>query len=532
MAMKDQTAGLWWVENLLRPVLIAGMMACLAAPIIQILGWIMPSWDGAYFLIFCFFAGLEGILSERVLQKRGITGWGYVVSRGAEVLILLLLLKLLNYIPLGLDQLIAEARAWPSDPYSFVSTIDLMTGGVFLILWVGAVFVSRLAAELDVTEAKAPPPEDKTSTEYYLWLTRPPRARFYQEALDQLGELFIWGGTGLLLASALVHFLVPTVATLATPILLYFALGVALLSQARFGVAHAGWRAQGIPIQAEIGRRWLLWAVLFLLGVAAIALLLPTDYALGPLLAILGLIGIVLQGMWFFMILVTYVIALLLSLLFPQVEQPVPPPLQMQPGLAPESGITSSPPPWFDVLLSALFWILILTIVGYALYRFLRERLRLIGPGNEESDGTLWGRFLAWLRSLWRRWLAWQQEVQAGLAQRRAERKETRSRAASLPRFLSLRRLSPRNLVRYFYLSTAQRAARAGQPRRAGQTPYEYQASLDDNFPDLEPDLTGLTDAFVQARYSSQPLSKDDADAVRPLWQRIKAALRRLRARA
>jgi hypothetical protein len=527
--MKDQPVGLWWVENLLRPALIAGMMTCLAAPVIQILEWIIPGWDGTYFLVFCFFAGLEGILSERILRRRGTTGWGYFISRGAEVLILLLILKLANYIPLGLEQFLAEARGWPVDPYGFVSTIDLLTGVVFLILWVGALSVSRLAAELDVIEAKAPPPEDKTSTEYYLWLTRPPRARFYQDALDQLGELFIWGGIGLLLASALAHFLVPAAPALALNVVLYFALGVALLSQARFGVAHAGWRAQGIPIQAGIGRRWLLWAVLFLSGVTIVALLLPTDYALGPLLALLGLIGIVFQSLMFAITFITYLIALLLSLLFPQVEQPVSPALELQPGLAPESGVVSSSPPWIEVLLSVLFWALILAIVGYALYRFLRDRLRLFGPEKEESDGTLWGRFLVWLRSLWHRWLAWQHEVQTGLAQRRAERKETRARARGLPRYLSLRRLSPRALVRYFYLSAARRAAQAGQPRSTGQTPYEYQASLDGSFPDLEPDLTGLTDAFVQARYSAGPVHKDDADAVKPLWQRIKAALRRRR---
>jgi hypothetical protein len=84
-------------------------------------------------------------------------------------------------------------------------------------------------------------------------------------------------------------------------------------------------------------------------------------------------------------------------------------------------------------------------------------------------------------------------------------------------------------LIRYFYLSTTRRAAQAGQPRGESETPYEYQASLDQRYPDLEPDLEGLTDAFVQARYSAEPLAKEDATAVKPLWQRLKAVLRRRR---
>ncbi len=90
--------------------------------------------------------------------------------------------------------------------------------------------------------------------------------------------------------------------------------------------------------------------------------------------------------------------------------------------------------------------------------------------------------------------------------------------------------MPPRELIRYFYLSTVKRAAQAGQARKSGQTPHEYQATLDERFPDLEPDLTGLTDAFVQARYSPHEVQKEDADAVKPLWQRIKALLRRRRA--
>jgi hypothetical protein len=527
MAMKDRAVGLWWVENLLRPVLIAAMMACLAMPFIKILEWMMPGWDGTYFLVFAFFAGLEGILSERVLQKQGVGCWRYLISRGTEALILLLLLKLVSYVPLGLDQLLADAAAWLSDPNRFVTVTDLMTGALFLVLWVGALHVARLASQLDVSEAKAPPPEDKTSTEYYLWLTRPPRARFYQEALDHLGELFIWGGIGILLSSALVHFLVPTATAPVLYILIYFALGVALLSQARFGVAHASWTAQGIPIQPSIGRRWLLWGVIFILGVAAVALLLPTGYAMGPVLALLALFGIVFQTLMFLVTFGIYLIALLLSLLFPRVEQPVAPAFELGQGLAPEPAVTSASPPWFDILLSVLFWAMILAIVGYALYRFLRDRLGLLAGEDAEQEGTLWGRFLAWLGALWARWLAWQHEVQVGLVRRRAERKEARSQPGALRRFFSLRRLPPRELVRYFYLSAARRAAQAGQPRLPGQTPYEYQASLDGRFPDLEPDLAGLTDAFVQARYSRRPVHREDAEAVKPLWQRIKAALRR-----
>lgn len=44
--------------------------------------------------------------------------------------------------------------------------------------------------------------------------------------------------------------------------------------------------------------------------------------------------------------------------------------------------------------------------------------------------------------------------------------------------------------------------------------------------PDLEPDLSGLTDAFLEARYSAKPLQAEDAQVAKTFWQRLRAALR------
>ena len=112
---------------------------------------------------------------------------------------------------------------------------------------------------------------------------------------------------------------------------------------------------------------------------------------------------------------------------------------------------------------------------------------------------------------------------------RRPLQERSRGGPGSAFRFFFPGRLPPREMVRYFYLSVAKRAAQAGQSRRAGQTPYEYQATLDEHFPELEPDLAGLTETFVKARYSREAVERREAETVKPLWQRLKAALRRRR---
>ena len=334
------------------------------------------------------------------------------------------------------------------------------------------------------------------------------------------------------MVSAGVHLLLSSARALAVPVLLYFALGIALLTQARFSVTHAGWQTQGLEIQPGIARRWLFWTVIFLVGVAFVALLLPTQYALGPIQALLGVFGFLFRGIMLLISILFFLLMLLLSFLFPAVEQPQPPALTQDlfapPGEPPPAAASSL---WLEVLLSALFWMLVLAIVGYALYRFLQDRFGTI-PEEEGAPGSWWQRLLVWLRALWRQWWAWQHGVQVRLAERRARRREAGEAGARGFRFFFPGRLPPREQVRYFYLSAERRAAQAGKPRAAGQTPYEYQADLDQRFPELEPDLEGLTEAFVGARYSPQPVQREDADAVKPLWQRIKAALRRRRAKS
>ena len=524
--MNEQDAASRWVEDLLRPAVIAAMMVCLTAPLVVGLEWLMPGRDGTYMLGFAFLASMEGILSERALAKRGITGWGYYASRGAEALLLFLLLKLVSYIPLGLDQLLADARVWISDPGRFLTNVDLFTGVLFLLLWTGSLYVARITTALDVEKDKRTPPPDKTSTEYYLWLTQPPPARDRQEKLGQLGEYFVWGGIGMLLAATAIHFLLSSAQVLAVPILLYFALGIVLLSQARFSVNHAIWQSQGIAIQPGIARRWLVWAVLFLVGIAALARILPTQYTMGPLQALLSFISILFGLLSFLVTLLLFLITFPLSLLLPQMETPTPPALDLAPLPPPEAAAGSGPPVWLQSLMSAFFWLLVLAIVGYAVLRFWRDRFGRLAE-REGVEKTWWGRLLARLRSLWQGWRTWRQGVQAQLARRRAERRGTGRPAGVLSRFFFPGRLPPRDLVRYFYLSAVRRAAQAGQPRRPGQTPYEYRATLDQQFPELEPDLEGLTEAFVQARYSHRPVPGEQVTAVKPLWQRIKAALQR-----
>ena len=61
------------------------------------------------------------------------------------------------------------------------------------------------------------------------------------------------------------------------------------------------------------------------------------------------------------------------------------------------------------------------------------------------------------------------------------------------------------------------------------QTPHEYDATLGPNLPEAQQEMTLLTRAFVEARYSRHAFDRERARRVRAGWQQVKAALRALR---
>ena len=94
-------------------------------------------------------------------------------------------------------------------------------------------------------------------------------------------------------------------------------------------------------------------------------------------------------------------------------------------------------------------------------------------------------------------------------------------------RFVRLNALSPREKVRYFYLSTLKRAEKGGVPRQESETPSEFANDLRLNWPDTSPEIEDLTEAFLVARYSRQPIAETDIPPIKAKWERLKSIIRR-----
>jgi len=513
------------VEQGLRPLLISAMMACLAVLLGDVLEIVAPLPSGAFFPLFVFFACLEGIVSERPLRERRASGWELGLARGAELVVLMLLFKVTLTLLPGPGALREALERWLAHPGEMVGAADLTYGTAMLLLWSAALSVGRLALELDEEVGRGPEPADKTSAAYYLWLTQAPPQRDREGALARLGTLFVWGGTGALILAAAGQGLAG--AAVGLPTVLYFMLGLALLTQARFAVVRGVWQFQEVHVEARLGRRWLAWAVLFLVGIGVLALLVPSGFLEVPVQMVRTAILVAAYWVSYLVMLILYLLSIPLGLLIPKMESPERPevPSQSEPLLPVEPwGGTAA---WVRTAGAALFWVALAALMLYAAVRFVRDRWTQ-GRGGHAARARFvwWGRLVAWLRGLWRRSAGL---VQAERLRRMRSGVSEEAGASARVRWPSLRRLAPGERVRFFYLSTVRRAAEAGSPRAPGATPYEYRTSLEEQFPAVESELEGLTEAFVSARYSRHRIEVEQAERVKPLWQRIQAVLRRAR---
>lgn len=78
--------------------------------------------------------------------------------------------------------------------------------------------------------------------------------------------------------------------------------------------------------------------------------------------------------------------------------------------------------------------------------------------------------------------------------------------------------------IRRIYARMGRLAGQRGYPRALAETPYEYRVTLQAAFPDLEPQVSLVTEAYVQVRYGELPETDADYQAVLDAWNTLKAS--------
>jgi hypothetical protein len=287
--------------------------------------------------------------------------------------------------------------------------------------------------------------------------------------------------------------------------------------------------------------RWVAYSLGFVALLAGVAILLPTHYSMGLLAALQTLLGVLIQILVGLVGLILLPLAYLWHFIISLLGATQPPAQKTTP-VAPELKITdlpATPSAWFEFLKSIIFWGVIIGLVIYSLYSYLRNHKDFFNRLRElpwfSFIVQLWKGFLHWWRGARQEIV---QAVQAGWQRLRVSR--PRPEISSSWQFVNLRRLSPRQRMIFFYLALVHRGSEHGYPRSDYQTPDQYSLSLVQSLQtqaaahnrsgiEVTQEITELTAQFVEARYSLHAVTEEKASLVQRCWEKILRALRKVR---
>lgn len=78
--------------------------------------------------------------------------------------------------------------------------------------------------------------------------------------------------------------------------------------------------------------------------------------------------------------------------------------------------------------------------------------------------------------------------------------------------------------IRRIYKQMMELAEEYGYPKLETQTPYEYQPTLDQAWPQNRPETRLITDAYVKIRYGELPETQAELEAIRQAWRQLQQA--------
>jgi hypothetical protein len=495
-------------------LIVSGLLTCTAIGLVQLGEQLSPTWNGAHVPVLCFFIALEAAYMTRYVRYHKLPVPWYAL-RGAEVLVLFLMVRSLLGLLRGPQAEQVVTSVYGSAPDGELLALVLIAG----LTWAGSWYLASDLLNLETLD----PTLDRE-------IVREAAANQMEFRLQMITFLMVIGVALTFLAGLLQVYLRTayqleggTLVNLGH-IVIYFFLMLVLLSRTRLNLLRSGWVWERIPIRAGVGARWISYTLLLLAGAMFVALVLPTQYSLG----LLGTLGMILElivsiAQTIFFIIATLLYALL-SLFMPNLQAPARPQPKATP--LPQLPQTSNaPPPGIsEFVQSLIFWIVFLVVVGYVVSQYLQRHPEIVEWLKHLPGMSLLVR--AWHRV--RAWFGGLNQTLENMREARRKARQPVTRSASAPqRWVNPRKLSPRQQVQFYYLAMLRRGGERGHAREATQTPYEYARALESQVPEIDQDVDGLTEKFIEARYSQHDIAPEHVNVVRRYWERIKQALRR-----
>jgi len=499
-----------WIRNVLHPLAVGLMVGCIAFSIAELAHVFFPDWNGTYLLIAPIIAALMSHYSYRLARQRFVSGIDLFYFWLIEMVVLFIVVKVTQYLVTPWPEVWLDIRNLQQDPYSFFDIETLVAFGLAFSAW-QAVLVTARDLE-DVGD--------------------PLIVMAGENPLENLSRRFFIGGIILLIVTGIARIGFadlfntsrPPVPGLVLSVLIYFLLGIVMLGQIRFSTLVKAWTYERIKISDTLASRWLLYSVIFLGLMMLVAFVLPSGYAVGFLDLVRIILFSVNQIIMLILFLLLFPFTWLLSLFGVESEIGRAPEIAPVPLTTPGQTAAAAPMSWLDMLKSLLFWALVIGTLFFIMRSYLRDRPELV-QGLQKLQRKHF-RFIKWLRTLWIKLKTWWQELSRTVATY-VPRVSFRARRREGQEEVSSRRIgrSSRDRVFYYYLNVLDRARQEGVPRRSSQTPYEYRGVLLPNLPEVHQEVTALTQAFVEARYSQHPVAAEELERLRTDWKRIQDAL-------
>jgi hypothetical protein len=322
----------------------------------------------------------------------------------------------------------------------------------------------------------------------------------------------------------------PYLASGAWNVLLYFLLGLALVSMSQLARLNARWHFQKIEVAPKLASRWAIYSISFILLLSVGASLLPTNYSLGFLSVIAYLLQLIWSVVYFifgflFSILIFIISQIAYFLGIQPIETKPSPPLDFAVPEVPTQMAPNGSDPWLDLVKSLLFWIVFIGITVFSLYQFVRQHDGILNTLMGIPGGSRLVKVWQWLLGLFKGFNHRISIIFSSNIERIRSRGK-RQASPDLRRVLRIRSLTPRKRIYYFFFAMLRRGGTRGLTRGDSQTPYEYAQTLEQAIPDVGEEVVHLTDAFVEARYSRKDISEKRVGIVKRNWGRIRGALR------
>lgn len=504
--------------------LISLMMVCLAVGFIQLGNRFNSAWQGGYLIWMTLLISLEATQTAR--SVRDLDFRERVIFRISEWIAFAVVIKLLIYMVHDPSQLLRDLPTWQEDFGNFFTPEYLLALSLAGMVWYSSgAFVNELDELYDRENDAEWDELGKLQNSL-----REIRKRIISRALVLGGVVIILAVLSRLDSSQILRSTgepPPGYKAPVANVLVYFILALVLLSLTQFALLRTRWLWQRMPISAKLPTHWLKFGLIFFGILAVVVYFLPTEYSLGFFDTLRIGLDVFIQFITLLTLLITLPLGLcyrLFAITSNETEssaQPVVPQEPIEP--SPQQPITI---PWLEFLQSLFFWAVFLAIVYFAVTYYLRQ------------NTTLWRSItnlplVRWLRQGWGSFWQWirgvnQQVgslVSSGLKRIRSRR--AASTAAARRRNYRTHPLTPREKIIAFYISLVQLGSERGLDRSPYQTPYQYEDQLVDVLPEVSQELKGLTDTFVEARYSQHPVDEPEVKQAGSFWDRVKEALRR-----